>query len=809
MRTPAFTAVIPFAVGIVAAYLADASPALLLALLAASLLVCVRVVAVERAAVAPRWQWSHQLPFWAMLLLAGAFRYEWATARLPANHISSLALPEQNVRLVGRVVSEPEPRPSGTVQAVLEAQRMGPDGGERPVSGKVLLTVRPADAGLDFGDWIAVEGRIRRPSPARNPGAFDYGKWLARKGVYGFVSVGPQAIGVFQKETSRGLRSRGILPIRRSMRRSIERNLSGPPAAFVKGVLLGDRSGISPQMAESFARTGTAHVLAISGLHVGLIAAILFFVFKLPGLPERGAVAGTIAALALYALVVDLRPSVVRAVTMASVVLAGMVIERNTSTVNSLFLAALGILAVWPQSLFDVGFQLSFAAVLSIVLLYGPLLRVFPEAWRRPEALWDKGVLGALAVSAAAHLGTSPILAYHFSRVPLISLVGNLPVIPLVSVALALGFGACAFGPWLPAAATAFNGANWVVVQSLLGLVRRMSEVPHAALAVASPSGPAMVVCFALLGLTVKAAHTPRYRKALLFALLVAANGMVWKGPLRERDVLKVTFLDVGEGDAIFVEFPNGRSMLVDGGDRWETFDAGRQTIEPFLCAKGVEHLDAVVATHGDRDHIGGLPSVLKRFRVDHLVDNGQPASGDLGEELVEWAERRNVSRHTVSAGDSLLGFGEVHAVVLHPTKAFVAGTGPGRRDSNNASVVLKLSYHNVDLLLTGDIEEEAEEALLRWGKGLDADVLKVPHHGSATSSTNRFLDAVRPRWAVVSAGGSAWREHPAPSVLKCYAQRGIALMRTDRHGAVMLTVSDGGMKIRSMLGPRYSEQGP
>ena len=809
MRKPALIALIPFCLGIVGAYYVDAPLHLVFALLTICFLASTAVAAIGKPPTSSSWKGAHQLPFWAMLALAGAFRYELATTAFPANHVSGLPIYDRHIRLDGTVHSEPEPPHNSRIRALLEVQTVELDGQQRPISGKILLIIRSPDAGFDFGDRVSVHGQLRKPSPARNPGGFDYGSYLVRGGVFGWMSVPPEAVTLLEKGASRGPGGWVILPIRRSMRHSVERNLSGVSAAFLKNVLFGGRSGMPEEVTDALSRTGLIHVTSVSGLHVGIVTAIFFFAFRLLGLSGKWTVAATLLAVGLYACVAGLRPSAVRAAIMASVVLIGIVIERNTNVINSLSLAGLLILAVWPQSLLDLSFQLSFAAVLSIALLYGPIGRVFPSTVRRPDRWWDKATFGVFSISLAAQLGTAPIVAYHFNNAPVIGILANILVVPAVSLAVVLGLLTCAFGPWLAPVAAAFNAVNSVWISGLMRLVRWFSDLPYASVRTSTPSVWLLLAYFPLLWLAAKAVDSLRYRKLLVFSILLVANLWVWKGPFFHRDELEVTFLDVGEGDATFVSFPNGRKMLVDGGDRRGTFDAGEQIIEPFLRSKGIGHLDVVLATHGDSDHIGGLVTVLQRFQVRHLLDNGHRTASRLDQEMYEWADKKGVAQHRLSAGDSLLGLGEVHAVVLHPTESFARELGEGPEDSNDASVVLKLRYRGIDLLLTGDIEETAEQALLRWGGQLDAEVLKVPHHGSDTSSSERFLDAARPRWGVISARPSDRLSHPSPEVLARYARRGVPLLRTDQHGAVVLTVSDRGVRMESVLGPCLRERRP
>lgn len=740
-----------------------------------------------------------QVLFALMIFIAGAFWYEGTTSRFPGNHLSRFPDFGEKVTLTGRVADEPDVF-AEKVRLTLRAEEVAWNGKRAEVCGRVSVTAKEGADGIDFGDLVRVKGRLRRPEPARNPGAFDYRAYLERRGIFALLSVYESThIQRLEKGEARSFFSSVVLPIRRSIRSTVDRNLSGAPAALLKGLLLGEKHALPKEVREAFNRVGVSHVLAVSGLHVGLIAGVLFFVWRLFGLSSRRATAVTVAVLIVYGFVVDLRPSVVRASIMAGAILIGWTIERNTDLWNTLGVAALIILLMWPQSLFDVGFQLSFGAVCAIVLLYTPITSAIHRLFGKPTKTWAQWIVGAIAVSMAAQIGTSPFVALYFNRLPLLSVVANLIVVPTIGIIVTLGLLACAFGFWLVPFATAFNAVNWAFLSGLIGIVQTLSEIPHTSIVVPSPS-PVFFACYyGALALILWGQRSLRARKVLLFLALFGINLYIWKGVLRE-DRLEVVFLDAGQGDAIFLRFPNGRTMLVDGGARTRYFDAGRWVIAPFLRHKGIRKVDIVAPTHSDNDHIGGLISILEDFPVDYVVDSGQYADTWTDDRFYELVQEKGITRYSVSAGDSLIGLGGVGAFVLHPAPAFVSPKGNAPLGTNNASVVLRISYGGTSLLLTGDAEKEAERLLLSWGDRLPATVLKVGHHGSSGSSSQAFLNAVRPEIAILSVG--AWNRfgHPSEAVLEQLKEVGAQIYRTDRRGAILMEVGKGGMKVKTML---------
>ena len=740
-----------------------------------------------------------QVLFALMVFMAGAFRYAGVTRDSPGNHLSRFPDFGEPVALTGRVTDEPDVFAEKT-RLTLEARKVAWNGYWAEVCGRVLVTVRERADDIGFGDLVTVQGRLRRPEPARNPGAFDYRKYLGRRGVSALLSVRKrESIQRLEKGEARSFFSGVVLPIRRSIRSTVDRNLLGAPAALLKGLLLGEKHALPKEVREAFNRVGVSHVLAVSGLHVGLIAGIFFFVFRLFGLTRRRATWVTVGALIVYVFVVDLRPSVVRASIMAGLFLIAFVIERDTDLWNLLGVSALIILLIWPQSLFDVGFQLSFGAVGSIALLYTPITGAIHRVFGKPAKTWMQWIVAAIAVSAAAQIGTGPFVVLYFNRLPLLSVAANLMVVPAIGIIVTLGLLASAFGFWLVPFATALNAVNWAFLSGLIGLVRALSEIPHTILVTPSPSPMFFAGYYGAIALILWSRKSLPVRKALLFLALFGINVYIWKGVLRE-DRLEVVFLDVGQGDAVFLKFPNGRTMLVDGGARMPHFDAGKWVIAPFLRHKGIGKITIVAPTHSDNDHIGGLVSILEEFPVAHVLDSGQYADSWTDDRFYELVEEKGVARHIVSAGDSLIGLGGAGALVLHPVPKFVSQECDAPMGRNNTSVVLRITYGGTSLLLTGDAEQEAERFFLGWRDRLPATVLKVGHHGSSGSSGRAFLHAVRPEIAILSVG--AWNRfgHPTEDVLAKLREVGAQIYRTDRMGAVTMEVGEGWMKVRTML---------
>ena len=791
-RRPALWTALCFGAGVILAHYVPVPPVLLLVLFLALVLVALI------AALKGRHISSLLL---GLLLLLGALRYQADTLLLPANHLLNAGLFGTEGIFHGRVAEEPEWQ-GERIRFALELEAVETDSAFYRVSGRVLVNAREVEVQGGYGARLALQGRLLRPPARRNPGAFDYRAFLALQHIHGILYLRrPGQVVEVEERLGSLFYECAILPLRRAIREIIQRNLRGAPAGLLQGMLLGEKHRIPEEVHASFRSTGLAHALVISGLHVGLITVFFFTGFRLCRLSDRWTAAATIGVLVAYAFVTQLQPPVVRASLMASVILLGRVLGRRGDIYNSLGLAALLILAVWPTSLLSLSFQLSFAATLAIVGLHGPIAALFPSSWRRQDCWIGQWVISPLCVSLAAQVGTAPLIAYHFQQFAPIAPLANLVVVPLLGLVVGLGLLSVLGGWWLPLSATAFNACNYLVLRFLLDLVDLFAAIPFAAVDTARPGWGFVVGSLALGALLWWLPASRRFWKAGLFALLIGLNVMLWSPLLRGRD-LEVFFLDVGQGDGVFLRFPNGKTMVVDAGARSAHFDHGARVLLPFLRYYGVGRIDVVVASHPHSDHIGGLVTLLEKVEVGHYLDSGQIYDSWTAKRLQTLIRERGICYHRVAAGDSLVGLGGVSGVVLHPTGAFVDSAGVSPHNLNNGSVVLRLDYGAASLLLTGDIEEESDGAMLAWGRRLRAGVLKVAHHGSRTSSRPHFVAAVAPQIAVVSVGSFNKFGHPAAAVMQHFEAAGVQVYRTDRHGAIALRTDGQDVEVRTMLEP-------
>ena len=700
--------------------------------------------------------------------------------------------------------------------ADVDSVGLGATGGA--VSGRVQVSLARTSYGdpplypaFELGDRVRLTGALRTLPVQRNPAGFDYGAFLAHRGIDATLHIREGADARFLAPT-RQLDERLAVAVQRRVRAAVSRFVPhGESRAVLLALLLADRSGLDDATTDAFRETGLMHLLAVSGLHVFLVGLAIFAllgpVLMRTGLSRRS-VNWTRACVALglllvYVLVTGGSVSVVRAFVMAAILVVGVAREARPDTLNSLAAAAIALLIWRPTALLEVGFQLSFAAVTALVTLTPHLSHALPTRWRHGAiGTW---VTAPAIASVAATLGTAPVLLVHFGRVAIGGLVLNLPAIPLTGVTLGSGIATVACAP-VPGLAETFGALASLSSQALVWVSTAGAD-GLGSLAIERFVDDGWIVAALALGLFAGAMwRRPivRLRLGLAAAACVALSlgASVLGGETTPR--LEAVFLDVGQGDATLLSLPNGRHVLVDAGVRSPFRDEGERTVVPHLERFGIRQLDALVLTHADADHIGGAASVLRSVPVARIVHNGQTKDNAIWTELATVADSLGVIAQTVVAGDTLALDDDVRIRVLSPSRAPRPGS-----DANEASIVLLVEHGTTRWLLTGDAETQAEANLVaRYGALLRADVVKVGHHGSRTSSSPALVRAASgqaptrpqlasetaapgPEFAIVSVAKRNRYGLPNAEPLLRWQRAGAAVLQTADEGAIWLR-SDG-----------------
>jgi competence protein ComEC len=777
-RYPALKLALLFGMGILTAY-AVRVPIAFVALAGMALACCVTAVVVRRP-----WQETGV----ALLVVATGMVCQQVHAGL------SCCPWEPGRRYVAVVDVAAEPRRTDGGWRFLARVRTETDGAvDRPRDFMVLARMADDPSWLPaYGDRAWVGGEFVLAPGQRNPGCFDYRAYLDHAEVAGILRI--DGAGHLSAGNGNPLIGGVIIPARRHIRRVIAGHLSGDEAALLSGLALGERDGLSKAVLAAFSDTGTTHVLAVSGLHVVLAAFIIFMLLRLCQVPKRWAGGGTIAGLAFYTLVTGGAPSITRAAIMASCGILGELFERKGSGINSLGLAALLILSCWPQALADAGFQLSFAATLGILALTRPIQdRLFRLSGNKLVRDW---LLLPLAVSLAAQVATAPVVAWHFHRVPLVSLAANLVIVPLTNLLLAIGLcmslvGALSLAAVGPLAASAW-GVSWLSLRS----VELFAAVAVGTVPWPRPDLAQLALYGSVVGVTFGWRTLGRWRKPLLAAAVVAMALLAARSVLPRPAVLRVTFLDVGQGDAIFVEFPNGRRLLIDTGPAMRDYDTGERVIVPFLRARGITRIDDVLVTHCDADHSGGMSYLFSHVAAGRLMlSRAREEQPDYRRGAAAAAASGAVV-DTVSGHDTLAG--------IAPCSGFVFGRADSAGHGNDASLVAVIRYGDHSFFFSGDMGPELEDTLLARGLLQRCTVLKAPHHGSRINSTPAIIGRLLPRYCVITVGEHNRFGHPSPEVVSGYRRAGAAVYRTDQCGAVIMETDGRVLRVRTM-----TDEGP
>ncbi len=811
--------------------------------------------------------------------------------------------------LVGKVAEEPLWR-EGDVVFILEPESFKIRDRTHGVTGRVRVTLS-LDPGeedplfLGYGEQVSLRGDLYEPQERRNPGGFDYRSFLEHQGVAAtfYTSVsGASSLGVSENMS---FFQASALSVKERISSALRAYLPEREGNLLVGMLLGERRALDPTVEQFFRASGVSHLLAVSGLHVGLIAAVLWAAWKRFRVKGPLAFLLTVLLLFSYTYLTGLKPATLRALIMIILAAGALQLGRRRDLPTAVSVAALVTLFYNPLLLFTVGFQLSYAATVTILMLAAPLEQKLatllmgqslgghcpgasldpgtkgltrgqlmgaskglhpaqgqalvpgPESGPEPESGPGPGesedaglqadtlpdavfhselesvtpgttvkekLISIIAVTLAAQLGVLPLTAYYFGQVSLLALVTNILVLPVMALVLGIGFFAALLALLFPAAGSLATLASFPLLKYILLVTETIGSLPFSYRQVFPLDAIWIFVYYGLLfflaggalrwlSFRVKRGKIKFRAAHILIAFLLLALAVLAVGPaLSQKNAgeLEVVFLDVGQGDAIYIGTPGGKHIMLDGGGRppylGEVEEVGRWVLLPFLAERRVRELDMIIVTHPHEDHFGGFLAVLEEVPARMLVTNAEETENENYLRLLELAKRLDIPREIIQAGDRLVLDQDVTAAVLAPPEILFQGTGS---DYNNNSIVLRLKHGNSSVLLTGDAETVAVDHLLQEGNRLKSDILKVPHHGGRVPNLPCLLQVVSPSAAVITVGSNPFG-HPHPETIQALQEQGADIYRTDEHGAVIMHSDGERWKVETMLpGPKYCDYEP
>jgi competence protein ComEC len=798
----------------------------------------VAYVLLSTSAAGACFAWALRRPLWLALSVALGFfagglllaSVEWQRARRPPLRIEfeRLARAARADAAPGHRRLPEDDEAFAIVEGILRADASPSAAGvslsvavERPGAGGVLVTVVGSLALQRMHEWragrrVRFPAQLRRPSRYLNTGVVDFEPGLSRRGttLVGTVKSGALVDVVAHARWF----DEGLGAVRQFARQAIARAVdrwSPVSAAIVAAIVIGDRAGLDDQVQRRLQEAGTYHVIAISGGNIAILAGLLVGLFRLAGRLGRAAMIWSIAGLIVYARLVGGGASVDRATLMAVVYFGARAIDQRSPPLNALAVAAAILAAALPLAVVEPAFLLTFGATLAILAVAPTPMQPQPGF----AAAARSAARAMFVASAAAELMLFPVGAVAFSRVTVAGLALNFVAIPLMAVAQMAGMAVV--GAALVSTALA-SWLGWVAHIGAAGLVRSADLVtvaPMLTWRVAPPPWAAVVLyysagalCWALwrrrfAGVASQEPGSARAIRQLSSAVAVVAAAWILANPpslfaSRGDGSLHVSVLDVGQGDATFIAFPRAQTMLVDAGglSASASFDIGDRVIAPVIRGAGFRRLDYVVLTHGDPDHIGGAASILDQFRPREVWEGIPVPRFEPLTKLRVAAQARGARWANVYAGSRVVIDG-VEVVAHHPK-----GTDWERRKvRNDDSLVLELRWRDVSIVLTGDIGTAVERQIAPTIQPAPLRIVKVPHHGSLTSSAADFVAALRPQVAVVSAGRSNHFGHPVPEVLERYLATGAAVFRTDRDGEVTVDTDGHSISVVTFTGRRLS----
>jgi len=714
------------------------------------------------------------------------------------------------VEIRGMVAQDPETG-DRTSHLNFTASEIFADGEWRPVEGNALLFV-PRISTYQYGDRLHASGELATPPQLDD---FDYRGYLAHQGIHSTM---------LYPEIEIEVRGAGFKPLawiygfKSSLAQSLARVLPEPQASLAQGIILGVRGNIPQTVKDDFVRTGTAHLLAISGLHLGIVAGIMLSLgIWLFGRRHYLYVWLALAAIWLYALLTGMHPPVIRGAIMASLFLTAELLGRQRSAIAALVFAAAIMVGVSPYILGDAAFQLSFLAMAGLVFLFPPLRSLGRKAVK--AAIGEEGAAAtaagfasdSLSVTMAAVIAIWPVVAYYFGIISFVGPLATFLLLPALPVVILAGAFAGIAGLIFLAAGQVIGWLAWLFLSYMLAVADWLAASPLAFIEV-EPVAPlwlwlyyAGLTSAIILGRKIRAGGMPKVAAGLRSGAsrsmsLVNPRNVKWVVPplatmavmvwfiaaTMPDDKLHVSFLDVGQGDAILIQ-QGAQQVLVDGGPgpQQVNLELGRQM--PFWDRT----IELVILTHPDQDHLAGLVEVLKRFRVEKVLYPNLDNDSALYREWQRLVAEKNIEKTTARAGQQIALSGAT-LTVLHPPHT-PWQSGDEDIDDDNNSAVLLLKTGRASFLLTADIRQEAEYNLITRRAACKSTVLKVAHHGSGTSTAQEFLDTVNPQMAVISVGAENKFGHPNPDVI-ARLEQGLGadnIYRTDQHGTITFT-TDG-----------------
>ena len=681
---------------------------------------------------------------------------------------------------------------------------------------------------LKQGDIFSAQGIITKLKQASNPGEYNYAEYYNRKNITYKFSTKNGKLRWFTPENLSSITK--LNKVLTAIKSNFTKTLSSCPRfktekIVLQRMLLGTKEPLPTSLIETFRRTNTFHIIAISGLHIGIICGIFWCLMWCAGVPGKYRSASILIILWLYAIMVGMKPSVVRASLMFSGLAIAPLFNRRNHIINTLLFVALIYLFIWPRELNSLGSMLTFISVLALIIGM-PILNLILKRFKRlyPPYLYDlehqkyksfylvfqyflKIVCGTFVI----WLFTWPIILTTNNLITPSTWLANLLAIPALSIVLVLGFATLLFSFVWPFAAQLINYINLICLHTLIKSINFIGTFPGSFFSMKSLSSENLFLYYASLALTliwIWKFFLPFEKNILRIRLLgvaalagwflFAGNFLIQKNS-NYLKTLKIIALDVGLGDSMVIHTPESKNILIDAGVRYGSFSMGEKVVVPYLRSEGINSLDAIICSHFDRDHIGGLIEVLENFKVNKIFSPPDISLNPLAAKLKKLAYEKNIEWCEPFKGEKLV-FGALTGTVLNPPAVITKWINDvDEWEDNTWSLVIRWEYDGHSFLSTGDATITSETIQMETCKNLRSDILKAGHHGSKTSNSEKYIDAVTPILTIINVGPNSMRL-PSKKIINRFKSKKVPVFRTDKSGAIKLIFNKKGIEVKTFF---------
>lgn len=674
------------------------------------------------------------------------------------------------------------------------------------------LEIKKANDGLTYkyGQKLLIAGTFKEADGKRNNSGFDYKEYLKINKIHGIITAKQESIKVL-KEKNLNIVLININKCSNKIKENANKLFDKNEANLLSGILIGDKEGIEKEVQENFRDSNLSHMLAVSGAHVSYVILGITYVLKKVKVNKLWSNMITIVTLCCFIFLTGASSSVIRACIMAIYIIIGHMMHRKTKLISSVSLSLLIILILNPYKLFDIGLQLSYGGTIGIILFSGVLAKK-AKLNNLLEGFVNKlkyRVKQLIVVCVSANLIIFPIIAAHYSTMCLTFVISNICAGPILGVIIILGFITIFVSFVSIDIAKPFALILNIFIQILMYITKICSSLPFSKLYIKTPSLSQIIIYYMILIFIYYICKIRKKKRRLIHRKLLRTvqNKKVQKLFIiviilifTSMQILKclpsdltIYFIDVGQGDSTLIVTPNHKTILIDGGGtEFESdFDIGKQTLLPEILGQRITKIDYLLISHFDSDHATGVAQILGKIDVSSIILTRQLEENDIYRHILSIAKEKKIKLIYVKEGD-VLKIGGIKISIIHPENKLMINN-----PMNNNSIVCKVEYNSFSMLLTGDIEMEAEELILRKNINLKADVLKVAHHGSKTSTTGEFLKAINPKVALIGVGKNNNFGHPSNEVIQRLKENGTRIYRTDENGEISITVNKKGRIIK------------